>query len=266
MVIKHFTEEYMKKFGFTLAEVLITLGIIGVVAAMTLPALIQKQNEKATVTALKKFYSSISQAYLFAKNENGSPENWYSREMSTGNADAANIMVDKITKYMKTSKICHIDKGCFPEGQYGKIDGTKAPDWNEHSSTSKFITADGMSVFIYSYGSTPHNSGEGMLKESYGAISVDVNGFKKPNIFGQDMFSFVLTKNGIYPTGTPTIQQDETLEDGSVIKVNSFPRACNRNDCYGHCEGCAAWVLYNENLDYLHCDDLSWKGKTKCGK
>lgn len=28
--------------------------------------------------------------------------------------------------------------------------------------------------------------------------------------------------------------------------------------------GCAAWVIYNENMDYLHCNDLSWDGKKKC--
>ena len=43
--------------AFTLAEVLITLGIIGIVAAMTLPAIIQKQQDKITVTKLKKMYS-----------------------------------------------------------------------------------------------------------------------------------------------------------------------------------------------------------------
>ena len=48
----------MKK-AFTLAEVLITLGIIGVVASMTLPAIIQKNNEKTTVSKLKKVYSVL---------------------------------------------------------------------------------------------------------------------------------------------------------------------------------------------------------------
>ena len=48
----------MKK-GFTLAEVLITLGIIGVVAALTLPSLIQNYKEKATVTAVKESYSIL---------------------------------------------------------------------------------------------------------------------------------------------------------------------------------------------------------------
>lgn len=45
----------MAKKAFTLAEVLITLGVIGIVASMTLPAIIQKNTERATVAKVKKF-------------------------------------------------------------------------------------------------------------------------------------------------------------------------------------------------------------------
>ncbi len=60
----------MKK-GFTLAEVLITLGIIGVVAALTLPSLVAKYKEKQYVTALKKAVSILDNAYRLAIFENG---------------------------------------------------------------------------------------------------------------------------------------------------------------------------------------------------
>ena len=53
-------------FGFTLAEVLITLGIIGVVAAMTLPVLVQKNNNRVVEVRLMKFYSAINQAVKMA--------------------------------------------------------------------------------------------------------------------------------------------------------------------------------------------------------
>ena len=60
--------------GFTLAEVLITLGIIGVVAAMTMPSLIQDKQNTERVSQLKKVYSTLSQAYLQAVSEKGTPD------------------------------------------------------------------------------------------------------------------------------------------------------------------------------------------------
>jgi len=62
--------------GFTLAEVLITLGIIGIIAEMTIPTLVQKADERAIIVALKKNYSVLSSAYKLAENDEGTPDNW----------------------------------------------------------------------------------------------------------------------------------------------------------------------------------------------
>ena len=77
----------IKKSGFTLAEVLITLGIIGVVAAMTLPALVGKYKEKQRVTQLKKAYSILNQAFLMAIKDYGTPDNWGLVKTATGEVD-----------------------------------------------------------------------------------------------------------------------------------------------------------------------------------
>lgn len=67
---------YKNRFGFTLAEVLITLGIIGVVAAMTIPVMISSYNKHITETRLKKFYSLFNQAIKLSVAENGEVEGW----------------------------------------------------------------------------------------------------------------------------------------------------------------------------------------------
>lgn len=67
----------MKK-AFTLAEVLITLGIIGIIAAMTLPALIQRHTNKVVATRLKKFYTTFNEAILLAETKYGDRAYWYS--------------------------------------------------------------------------------------------------------------------------------------------------------------------------------------------
>lgn len=62
--------------GFTLAEVLITLGIIGIVAALTIPTLVSSYQKNVVATKLKKFYSNMYQAVNLSINDNGAPSNW----------------------------------------------------------------------------------------------------------------------------------------------------------------------------------------------
>ena len=64
------------KKAFTLAEVLITLTIIGVIAAITIPSFIADQDERATVTRVKKFNSTMQQAYKLAVAEYGPITRW----------------------------------------------------------------------------------------------------------------------------------------------------------------------------------------------
>ena len=66
-----------KKAGFTLAEVLITIGIIGIVAAMTLPTVIQDHKKKVLATKLQKFYTVMNQAIMLAENKHGERETWF---------------------------------------------------------------------------------------------------------------------------------------------------------------------------------------------
>ena len=70
--------KYIKslKFAFTLAEVLITIAIIGVVAALTIPGILQQYTEKMTEARLAKFYSMMNQAIQMSKVDNGAPETW----------------------------------------------------------------------------------------------------------------------------------------------------------------------------------------------
>ncbi|HIS36915.1 TPA: hypothetical protein IAC10_09865 [Candidatus Scatousia excrementigallinarum] len=67
---------------------MITLGIIGVVAAMTLPVLIQKNNNRVVETRLKKFYSSINQAILMAEKDYGDKKDWYDISLSGSEIDS----------------------------------------------------------------------------------------------------------------------------------------------------------------------------------
>lgn len=98
----------MSKNGFTLAEVLITLGVVGVISAMTLPTLVQNYKNHVAETRLKKFYSTFNQAIQRSVVENGDFENWdyfmgsnFSKKDKNGNyTDNSAIIEENFDKYL----------------------------------------------------------------------------------------------------------------------------------------------------------------------
>lgn len=231
----------LKKAAFTLAEVLITLGIIGVVAAMTMPSLIQNYQEKATVTKLKKCYSLVSQAYVSILNDEGGSD--------TLQAGDDLEMMEKFGKYLKYQKTCGRNKGCFPNVTYKSVTGNGYSKWeNDTTDRSRAILTDGTLIMFNKSAMRGGNEGNYL----YAQIYVDINGFKGPNQLGRDFFYFYINPEKIVPAGAKALE--EKNED------QKFTKNCIQQNGYA----CAAWVIYNENMDYLHCKDLSWDGKHSC--
>ncbi len=244
------------KCAFTLAEVLITLGIIGVVAAITLPSLIQHNAEKQRVAQLKKAYSELSQAFLFAVDEHGAPTEWGMGSLYEPHSHY--ILADNMRKYLKLSKDC-VDMTGEQTQKVCGYDGLYSDPWQYTEEVRRLVVLnDGTAVNFRVYnGNCNINYGE--IKNICGTINVDLNGAKSPNRNGEDKFVIFVTRDKLVPAGIPGDAHD-------------FETACNRLHKHpypeyyggGNMYACTAWVLYNENMDYLHCDDLSWTGKTKC--
>lgn len=231
----------LKRAAFTLAEVLITLGIIGVVAAMTMPSLIQNYQEKATVTKLKKCYSLVSQAYVSILNDEGGSD--------TLQAGDDLEMMEKFGKYLKYQKTCGRNKGCFPNVTYKSVTGNGYSKWEDDTTDrSRAILTDGTLIMFNKSAMWGGNEGNYL----YAQIYVDINGFKGPNQLGKDFFYFYISPEKIVPAGAKALE--EKNED------QKFTKNCIQQNGYA----CAAWVIYNENMDYLHCKDLSWDGKHSC--
>ena len=145
--------------GFTLAEVLITLGVIGVVAAMTMPSLISNHKKSETSARLKKFVSSVNQALIFAEQENGMREDWEIGEMNSQES-SYNFLAKYIKPYVKSYDI---EKTNF-QGKIG----------------AKLTFLDGSQMFI-------------KIGNCYD-IYYDINGDKLPNTVGRDIFAFILCR------------------------------------------------------------------------
>ena len=95
--------------AFTLAEVLITLAIIGVVAAMTIPTLVQGYKKNITIVKLQKIFAELSNVMRFAEAENGSMNTWSWSSMS-GETDTEKLdyfLENYFSRYIKISKTCN---------------------------------------------------------------------------------------------------------------------------------------------------------------
>lgn len=248
-----------QKSAFTLAEVLITLGIIGTVAAMTIPTLIQNQTEQVTVSKLKKVYSMLSNAYLMAVSENGEPTAWGIEDDENATNSLANM--NKFVPYLKIAKNCGTQSlGCFPAVTYKRLQGSNFTSTTGQieagSNHAKAILSDGTLISFRSSSCASCNETAGTtlaLSNICSTVEVDINGPKEPNRAGYDYFVFYITKYGIVPRGSEHTDTDATTTGG-----------CNQFESNGYGRGCAAWVIENENTDYLKCHNLSWTGNRSC--
>ncbi len=156
--------------AFTLAETLITLTIIGVIAAMTIPTLVSKYQKHSYVTGLKKAYSTLSNAMTLAMHDDEVWEYW------NGDISCYGSTNNIIKKYMKVVKTCDSNnwEECVEVNENGR------PIQGVYGNDDIFVTADGMTWSS--------------------SFSVDINGKKGPNRWGRDIFWFEMAEynqNGV---------------------------------------------------------------------
>lgn len=219
-------------FGFTLAEVLITLGIIGVVTAITIPTLINKYQKIQTVNQLKKFYSEINQAVKLSENNFGTSDTWdFNIENFSNNAQE---QIDYFSENYLYPNI-KIVKKCVPSSNECWADDIYTLDRknftgqnlrNNVTGRNAFITASGYSVLYWL-----HGAGDG------GWFCIDINGPKKPNIAGKDIFIFLMHWGGAeLRTGriaklVPVGFEDSTLPTRENIKDGGFVNSRANYNC-----------------------------------
>ena len=201
----------MKK-AFTLAEVLITLAIIGVVAAMTIPTLIANYKEKVLESQFKKSYSIFTQVLAGVQGDFGYIPVCYYIEGAI-NSERKNSQCsefkEKFFSKLKVSRICDgnaFEDGCIPE--YSGVDTALKNEhkddedydeeyWQDYAeyncsgftqsqilnNRKVYVLADGTIVFFFD---------EADVSPSF---TVDINGKTGPNKWGHDLFVFNINSN-----------------------------------------------------------------------
>lgn len=250
-----------RKFGFTLAEVLVTLGIIGVVAALTLPGLIQNYQKIVLKNQFKKSYSQFFNALKLAQAKSGAPVTcyyWVKRPYGSlecvawdehGNctksalpdgspipSDFNGLNTDCRKFYdnelfgnvLKVAKHCaknSLANGCITENYKG-IDKVK-------TEVDPSVTTDPNSIFSDTLMKNTSESWlltDGSLIMKHGSSTwplfmIDINGHKRPNKWGYDLFTVIVrgTENdGITKLEPYNYYYEEGGFSSSNMLFNSF--------------------------------------------
>ena len=215
-----------KRSAFTLAEVLITLGIIGVVAALTLPMLIQNYKKTETVSRLKKFYSTMSQAIMMSELENGPAGDW--EHISMIGSDSKEISGE----VNRAGSLAYFNKYLAKYLKYTDVveDSKLMEDGQDADDTSKFILVkmyDGSYVYL--------KTGQCI------DMRVDIDGLRGQNQFGKDIFAFLICSKGVA----------SSMQCGSPDKAfcpqggNAKDRTKALSNCEKYPSSCAGLIMYD---------------------
>ena len=243
--------------GFTLAEVLITLGVIGIVAAITLPSVVGYYKTKELQTRFKKAYSVLWGVHQrMIQDYDGVYNVFIQRDTNAGSSVDQSLVakkyeyIDAFSKYLDGARICDYQNAyllCSSKSflaTYKTYSGNKnaylGPDVTKDRA---IVLTDGMCIFF------------GSASSRNARIYVDTNGTAKgPNRLGFDLFAFDISNDDkiIFPKNIGGGSAG-AYEDGTVGKVNACSMKESGNIYNGF--GCSEFALVdknpdNENLSY----------------
>ena len=265
-VAKRFDKKIRKyQGGFTLAEVLVTLGIIGVVSAMTIPTLMQNHQRKVYVTQLHKVYNEFQQAAT-AQITEGNAINL----MEAGvRSDAA--MKTFLQNQFKVVKDCTGDPSdCFADS-YRNMNGGAVTSYSDTTAPC-FVLASGAAIcakyqnsingMVPVYSAKPGYStpGKDIMQNNYiegliGFLILDTNGQTGPNIVGRDLFVAGIYSDGTISSALPgkyTVLQGGHLTQAST----SATEMANSLNSGTNIEKCSRATNIRGQSDASYCFDV----------
>ncbi|MCM1339224.1 MAG: type II secretion system GspH family protein [Muribaculaceae bacterium] len=221
--------ERVKKAAFTLAETLITLGIIGIVAAMTIPNLMAHYRQKSFVIQWRKSFSTFAGAIRSMQESDEVLSGTH-----TNQGELEYELATIISRHMKISKICHegkgVEEGCFPE-RY-KI------YYNDNVAYASSMDKLGG-------GSTCMSLLNGVLIcLDANIVFFDVNGYGRPNTIGSDIYAAVMDLDNYVLRPAIGNRRNYGPVDGITLQPTAGNGTCDKttND---RGWGCSKYYLHN---------------------
>ena len=231
--------------AFTLAEVLITMTIIGVIAALTIPTLIKKYDEAATVSKVKKMYTTIANAVRVWQVENGCDTDvgdclkQYQSMDCTNGFQGIEKKLDIVAHRYKNESVNNIT--WLPDTGYG-LNGEEA------TRSEQGVTKKGGNTchYLFKNGVTMMVHFDNYLDSYF--IFIDTNGKQKPNRVGIDIFPIGIgSHNNKIKTVNPYFVEDSSSYGQGLCyyRNNSVcnPDVCTKTSCSP-----TAYVLKNGKL------------------
>lgn len=221
------------------------MGIIGIVAALTMPALIANHQKMQMLSQLKKTYSVIANAISMSVSENGDVETWVLD--SANDINAASDFAEKyLIPYLQVVKNCGINTSGECSYSLTAMNGTDVT--NRVKNFSRFFLNDGTMVFV----STKVDSATATFPMIV-SISVDINGHKKPNKSGRDYFEFAVALDTTDDMYRPVGRLNASGQSHSREEIISPALASCERSSYGYY--CAALIMKD---GWQITDDYPW--------
>lgn len=220
--MRDFFRIYKQKKAFTLAEVLITLAVIGIVAALTLPTLIKNYQKQVYVTNLKKAYAELSQVFKLYIADEGVTDLSQTSLFSTDNNYTK--LNEILNKYFKVAQLCYSSHALCKLTE-SNLDPAKG-NFSTFDSYSAIYTVNGIAFQFYldsSASCKPDYDNPSNMKGLCLEIGVDTNGAKPPNTRGRDYFEGLRIgpDGSVFPNDSREYAQwDKYYTTGSITGWN----------------------------------------------